>query len=115
MKEPMQIKRTEAMITKEIRAYLKMVPGFYWKQHQGLGSYPGQADIIGVRDGRMIAIEVKTERGDLSDKQVAFLTRIREEGGMAFVVRSVEDVVKILGHDLSHGSKTEASEPTRNT
>lgn len=85
-------KRTEAEITKEIRAYLKAYNIFHYKQWQGLGSLHGIADIIGIYKGRYLAIEVKREDGKLSDKQWIFLQRVREVGGIAFVARSIKDV-----------------------
>lgn len=60
-------------------------------------SYPkGVADILGCYQGRMIAIEVKTPRGVVKPEQEAFLKNVRAEGGIAFVARSVEDVIEGL-------------------
>lgn len=89
-------KRTEAEITKEIRAYLKIKRVWHYKQWQGLGSLHGIADIIGIHNGRYLAIEVKREGGKLSDKQYFFLYGVKEEGGLAFVARSIQDIDKGL-------------------
>ncbi len=88
--------RTEKEITREIRAYLRLRGVFHWKQHQGLGSYPGVSDILGCYRGRLLAIEVKAPKGHLSVKQRAFLERVQAEGGIAVVARSVEEVMKAL-------------------
>ena len=62
---------------------------------QGLGCVSGIADILGIQrgTGRFIAIEVKTAKGKLSPFQTNFLNWINEAGGIAFVARSVDDVM----------------------
>ena len=82
----------EKDITRQIRAYLNMREIFHWKVWQGLGSTRGVSDIIGIYKGRPLAIEVKTAKGKLSEHQERFLTRWKNEGGIAIVARSVEDV-----------------------
>lgn len=56
----------------------------------------GVADILGMFDGRMMAIEVKRPGGKPSDYQIEFLTKVRQYGGIAFVAYSIEDVIKNL-------------------
>jgi len=53
----------------------------------------GVADIIGIAAGQFLAIEVKTPKGRVSPEQDAFLSEIRRRGGIAFVARSVDDVI----------------------
>ena len=89
----------EKDITRQIRAYLNMRGIWHFKVWQGLGSVKGVADIIGIYNGRPLAIEVKTVRGKLSEHQERFLTRWRNEGGIAIVARSVEDVEQGLKFD----------------
>lgn len=100
------------MLEKEIENlildYLSYRPGYFWK-NQSVGIYDptkrrfrksnnrhhvlGVSDILGVRsDGQFVAIEVKTKKGRLSENQKAYLQKIKEHGGLAFVARSVEDV-----------------------
>lgn len=88
--------KKEAEITKQIRDYLKLMRIFHWKQLQGLGSTPGIADIIGIYQHKPLAIEVKTEKGKLSVQQEAFLKNWQNEGGIAILARSIEDVIKGL-------------------
>lgn len=53
----------------------------------------GVADIIGILpEGRLLAIEVKSQKGRLSPEQKIFLEEINTRGGVAFVARSVSDV-----------------------
>jgi hypothetical protein len=58
----------------------------------------GMSDIMGVlRDGRTLAIEVKSRTGRMRPGQEEFLQTIRSAGGVAGVCRSVDDAVRLLG------------------
>lgn len=96
----MKIKERESDITKQVRDYLKIKKVFHWKVMQGLGSTPGIADILGIYKGKPLAIEVKTSKGKPSDNQINFLTRFKSEGGIAFIARSVDDVIEGLKNAL---------------
>lgn len=92
----------ETEITNSIRSLLKQFGIFHYKNHGGLGSAPGLPDITGVlKDGRGFWIEVKTQRGKLSPKQKKFIENINLAGGIAFVARSIDDVIDKL--DLRRG------------
>jgi Holliday junction resolvase len=56
----------------------------------------GVPDILGVWNGRALAIEVKKPDGQISKEQVQFLEEFCSLGGIGFVAKSVEDVVKRL-------------------
>lgn len=61
----------------------------------GLGK--GSSDIIGqLRDGRFLAIEVKTEKGKTTKEQLLFIERVKMWGGVAFIARHPDDVDKEL-------------------
>jgi hypothetical protein len=58
----------------------------------------GFPDISGVTaTGRMIAIEVKTTKGSVTARQIAFLDMLRKFGALVILARSVEDVERGLG------------------
>lgn len=52
----------------------------------------GVADILGIREGRFLAIEVKRGRNKCSEAQQYFLGRVRTEGGIGIVARCIRDV-----------------------
>jgi len=91
------IQWSEKEITREIRAYLKIRGVFHWKVFQTLGSTVGCPDILGIYKGKFLGIEVKTKSGKLSERQALFIESINMEGGIAFVARSVDDVMERLG------------------
>lgn len=85
--------KKEKEITAEIRQYLQVKKIFHWKVWQGLGSVAGVPDIIGVLEGgKALFIEVKTEKGKVSDKQASFLENVQRLGAIAFVARNLNDV-----------------------
>lgn len=98
------IKETEGDITNSIRALLKTIDCFHWKQWQGAMSQPkGVADILGILTddktghGIFLAIEVKRPGQKLRPDQEKFLQRINDAGGIGFVAYSVQDVIDRLG------------------
>lgn len=97
----------EKDIQKSILDYLKARRIFCWKEHSGgiykpdgSGYIPlglkGKADILGIYKGKMLAVEVKRPSGRLSADQEYFLKRVRENGGIAIVAHSIDDVEKVL-------------------
>jgi hypothetical protein len=72
---------------------------------RGYSVHKGISDIIAVGGekcpccgrGRTIFTEVKTPDNKQSDDQLAFEYEIKERGGEYYVVRSVEELNKIIG------------------
>lgn len=56
----------------------------------------GSSDLIGIYNGRFLAIEVKTSKGKLRPAQRVFLDAVKSNGGIGGVARCAEDVDKIL-------------------
>jgi hypothetical protein len=104
-------KTEEGVILAHIRELLKRFHIVHWRQQQSLGSVRGVSDIIGIKTvkvddlvkagkthiGVFVAIEVKTARGSLTIDQSAFLKAVEGAGGLAFVARSVQDVIHGMG------------------
>jgi|WetSurMetagenome_2_1015567.scaffolds.fasta_scaffold632336_1 hypothetical protein len=94
---------SETAIVGAIKAALELEPGMVIARNNtgrlrdthgrpvkfGLGR--GSADLIGCLDGRYFAIEVKTQTGETTKWQEAWLQSIRDVGGFACVVRSVDE------------------------
>ena len=90
----------ESDIVAAILRYLKTVPGcFAWKTHGGMYGTAGIPDIIACVEGRFFAFEVKTAIGKVTLLQAATIQKILTAGGMAAVVRSVDEVRAILRQD----------------
>lgn len=67
------------------KSYIKM-PKF---------SRTGLPDIIVIKKGKFIGLEVKTDKGKPSPNQIEFGFDCVKAGGEYYVVRSIEDVQKI--------------------
>ncbi len=52
----------------------------------------GVSDILGIYKGKFLAIEVKSAKGKLSPHQILFQQEVKEHGGHALTVRSVEEL-----------------------
>lgn len=80
-----------------IMKYLKTVPRcFAWKEHGGMYGTAGIPDIIACVDGRFYAFEVKTETGKPTKLQEATIRKILKAGGVAVIVRSVNEVQAVI-------------------
>lgn len=105
--------KTEKELQNEIIEFLKIIGVYCWYQNtvgvydptkkafrrQSKHSMKGVADILGIIQGRMLAVEVKTPTGSISPEQRIFLAQINSNGGIGFIARSVEQCASQL---LSH-------------
>ena len=101
---------SEANIQKAILDYLQILENqgklYFFRSGAGAirteaGGYfktgkPGCPDISVVVGGQYIGFEVKTLKGKLTAIQDACHDAIRRVGGRCYVVRSVDDVIRIL-------------------
>lgn len=104
---------SEAQILKAIMQLLHKHPKVakVWRQNSGMftkqygnkthyiraNTAHGMSDIMGIlKDGRTLAIEVKSAKGIVQAHQHEFLNDIVKAGGVAFVARSTDDVLKKL-------------------
>jgi len=55
----------------------------------------GVSDIIVVKEGKPIFLEVKREKTKQSPEQLEFQRLVQNNGGYYYVVRSVEDVISV--------------------
>ncbi len=87
----------EKDIRKQIQDYLRWTGWFVYYNLAGLGSYPGLSDLVAVRGGRTVHIEVKAPKGVQSDRQRRFQQDIEAAGGTYILARCVEDVEHLGG------------------
>ena len=86
--------KSEKAIQTEIIKYLRSEMFLVFKLSDHF--YSGLPDIYCCRDGVSYWLEVKNESGKLSMLQAYEIKQINEHGVYAGVVRSVEDVKKII-------------------
>lgn len=87
----------EADIERDILRYLALRGVFAWTTHgpRNRPTTPGVPDIIGAdRAGRMVAIEVKTSAGKVSERQEEFHAGLLRCSVRVLVARSLDDVIR---------------------
>jgi penicillin-binding protein-related factor A (putative recombinase) len=67
-----------------------------WEEVLDLHLFEDFQTFLGCYQGRFIAFEVKRPGGITTPAQITFLESVRESGGVAAVVYSLEAVQKIL-------------------
>lgn len=109
IKTPRTNSRPEAAALVEVLKALRTHPAVAWAERMNTGAakvgnrfirfgWPGCPDVLGqLKDGRFLAVEVKSQAGRLRPEQALFLARIRAAGGVAFVARDCRDVLRTLG------------------
>ena len=100
--------RPEAMALIEVLKALRAHPAVVWCERMNSGAtrigtrwvkfgFTGCPDVLGqLRDGRMLAVEVKAPKGTLRPEQAVMLSRIAGAGGVAFVAHDCRDVFSNL-------------------
>lgn len=116
--EDMKLYEKEKDIVKAILQYINVVyrKGHVWRNNVGATTFTspdgnrekkffvrfaekGQADIIGyTNEGFFIAIEVKApgKKRTITEEQEAFLSGVRQAGGLAILADCLEDVISAL-------------------
>jgi len=87
---------TEAAITKQILAYLKAEGWYTWKVHGGPLQKSGMPDIMTVKDGRTMWLEVKRPGGRITRLQFYRMEELREAGHEGWFVKSLEECQDVI-------------------
>jgi len=88
----MKQKRSETDIRREIVQYLRLTGWFCYHNLAGIGTYPGLSDLVAVKDGKVIHIEVKRPGGRQSEKQKQFQADLEVAGGKYLIATSIDDL-----------------------
>ena len=96
--------KPEAAALKEVLIALAAHSAVAWCERMNSGAakignrfvrfgWKGCPDVLGqLKDGRLLGVEVKADKGRLRPEQTIFLERIRLAGGVAFMARNCRDV-----------------------
>lgn len=89
--------QSEAQIERDVLELLNL-HGLAWRTH-GPWHRPESAgipDVIGVIQGRLVALEIKRLGGKTTPNQDEFMAKLRGNGAIAEVVNSVDDALDVL-------------------
>ena len=104
------IDRPESAALVEVLQTLRSHPSVDWCERMNSGvakvgsryirfGWTGCSDLLGMmRDGRILAVEVKSPSGKLRPAQAVFLERVTAAGGVGFMARDLRDVHRELNH-----------------
>ncbi len=95
---------SEASIQSAIVDYLRLTGWLVWEfakpgTHGPLrGSVPtGTPDVLALKEGRYVWLEVKTPTGKLTLAQAEMALEIEAHGGEGYVVRSLDEALEVCG------------------
>lgn len=107
----MKLSTSETDIQRSICDYLALRHHFFWRSNTAptvqksaegwafrkMPKYGmrGVPDIIVIKDGFFVGLEVKAAKGRQSPEQIAFEDRVKEAGGEYYVVKSIDEVREI--------------------
>lgn len=90
-----KIKVSETDIKRQIKDYLSYCSNtFCFSLLGGLGSFPGQPDIIVIQDAKVFFVEVKTFNGKQSPAQIDFEAKLQHAGGKYILVHNLEEFIQ---------------------
>jgi len=87
----------EKALQSKIIRWLKDRGAFVVKQHGGVYTEVGIPDLVCCYKGRFIAFELKVKNNTTTKIQDFKIDRIRKAGGIAEVIRSLDEVKKVIG------------------
>lgn len=111
-------RRTETHLVSACLDTLRKLGIFAWRNNSGAAMLPGRggammpvrfglkgsSDILGIIDGgRFLAVECKQPKKYPTKEQRAFLAAVKDHGGCALVVRSVDDLIDGLRNEIRKG------------
>lgn len=89
-------KQPESRLVSSIREMLDQDGWYTWKNHGGPYMAAGLPDIMGLKDGRFLAVEAKMPGRTATPTQTRTLARLAERGAIVVVAYSVADVADAI-------------------
>ena len=98
---------SEATVLKEVMLEASKLGAKVWRNNTGglydqrgrfvrYGLCVGSSDLIGIYQGRFLAIEVKAKGQKATDEQLNFIRVIKEQGGIGFVCDDAKNLKNLL-------------------
>ena len=95
----------ETALVKTVIEYLSLRGWLSWRNNTGrlkvgqrLVSFGrvGSGDVFAVRDGVFLSVECKMPGRQPTEHQREWIDSVNRHGGMAMVVRSIEDLIRVV-------------------
>jgi len=88
---------TEGDILKQVRDYLRWRGWLVIRNHQSLGSHRGLSDLVALKNGEVLWIEIKRPGGKLSRHQEKFKEDVEAHGGNYLVITDLAKLIHSPG------------------
>jgi len=93
-----KFKISENDVKLQVKQYLSLKSWFHFHLMAGMGAYKGSPDRIAIKDGRVLFLEIKKPVGwKHSDYQKQFMKDIKEHNGEYYLIRNLDELIKIIG------------------
>jgi hypothetical protein len=89
-------KQAESRLVAAIRTALEADGWLSWKNHGGPYSLAGLPDVMAVRSGQLLAVEVKVPGNKPTAVQLRLLERLAAKGAIVVVAYSVPEVLSAI-------------------
>jgi len=89
-------KISENDVKKQAKQYLTLMGWFHFHILQGLGAFIGIPDIIALKAGRVLFLEIKKPGGKLSPGQTIFRDMILSHGGEYYKIDGLDRLIDII-------------------
>jgi hypothetical protein len=91
----------EGSIKAQVKAMLKLAGWYEFTVSQfnkkGYKVHSGISDLIAIKGGRVLFLEIKTATGNQRPAQAEFEREVREHGGEYHIIRSVDELLTVIG------------------
>ena len=87
----------ETAIKSQVKDYLRLRGIFFYYNLQGVGAFKGLPDMAMHFEGQVHHLEIKKLKGVLSEHQQKFREQCELDGISYHVIRSLEDLMSIVG------------------
>ncbi len=84
----------EKDIRRQILTYLRHKKWFVYHNIGAMGCYAGASDLVALKNGRTVWIEVETGTGRQSTAQKQFQQDIERAGGTYLLARGLDDITR---------------------
>ena len=88
----MKKKNLHTYIKNAVKEYLQWSKWYVMEIQNGPFGTHGVSDLIAIRNGRTVFIEIKSPKGKLSNHQLKFGEEIGAHGGKYVIVNKIEDL-----------------------
>lgn len=88
-------RQAESGIKRTVREFLEWHKWEVVQFQEGPFGEPGVSDLLAIRRGRHLFLEIKTTTGNQSPNQKEFAAKINRGGGEYYIIRDVDDLERV--------------------